>query len=282
VAAKFVPETERNVFPIIESWCGEFTADIIAADALGAAPLLSLLGMEYCFIFAFPIYSASASHPATRWRLHVIDEFLSHKYRRASFLTDERRLYDNAWSLNLKLFVPDLANQTKEKSRHDKLFKHFILPIASEIFKEVAELKLPTHNMDMASLKRCVSRLKVGHPIAAQGAPREKLREEIARYSEMRFANAKARAAAFCRMCASFKEKPLCIPTILMAGHLRRLQIIGQLAKPKKNPLTAKVAKAFCERLAELDAVIGNSIATSTIHIKLNEVLNAAKARKVE
>ena len=262
---------QSSIHKLSFPWIRELCADLIAAEVLGPASILPLLSIEYCLYPFIKTHEIPKSHPATKWRLNVISDYLEKKYNN-NYLASELELYKVAWDYNLSRTYSEPTERTEKRDAHDAHYEYFIKPIIPELTTIIpaclGKYEIPLHSIDHDSLRRCISRLSQGLSIAAQGKDRATLRDAISIYRTQRFCSSKERVDKFQDLKNMFKEEPLEIPTLLLSGSERRLQLMGA-AIQDESYLTEKANfEELCRNLAKVDELLVSSIGTSMIHRK--------------
>jgi len=255
---------------ILEAWAGELAADLIAAEVLGPAPILSLLGLEYCMYPRRCVVDWSNSHPATLWRLHAVRDYVDDRGFAPELLSTEIGLYERAWEQALLHHYGDhsMRERVRENSRQNH--EDVIRPIAKEIRALIEPLGLPACDIEVASLRRCVSRLKEGLPISAQGSSRASLRGSIEAYRASSDDNRQGDAAAFEKLVVEFAERPVNMSTILASCNSVRRREFEAIEEDPAVLGDAEKTHAFLARLDKLDALVVSSIGTSAVHRDLD------------
>jgi hypothetical protein len=251
---------------VIRSWAREISADLIAACALGPAPILTTISLEYCVYPLISIFSASATHPSTSARLEAVARFLMRRYSE-HHLTEEMSLYQDAWNSCLSRVHPNPADQEPFRRAHQDQTK-LVLQIADEIETLLEPLSFPPHTTGLESLNRRELRLQQGLPISAQGAPKAQLRSDLAEYTGLAFTSSEHRRLAFQDLTARFKESPMDAAAILTSCQKRRIGLLQDLVAHFAVGKTDGVA-SFANRLEALEMLISNSINASAVHHRL-------------
>jgi hypothetical protein len=287
-------DVDEDFLKILQSWCGELCADLIALLFVGPAPMLSLLSMEYCIHPGYEIYMHNDTHPSTRTRLQVMEQSLTGAAR--ALVRSETDFYDDAWHLNIRQQVSDPKQQKDAEDLHRKITENLIMPMADRVRVKLSRLALPDLSFVEGSLKRCVNRLRLGSPVSAQGERPESLAKKVRAHKKKYKCNPfnseekqcewekweEERRGAFKTLCKEFTEKPLDVPTILLAGYRRRTKIIDDLYQEKKQPLaSSRAVEDLCKSLSGLDRLIGSSIVTARVHRDVCARLKSPKKGKM-
>lgn len=262
-ASNAAPYTDKD-FEIIRNWCGELCADLIAAKALGPAPLLALVSLEFCVYPSGSYFAASGSHPSTRWRLSVCANFFNILYPKNSFLQREIESVETGWELQVKRRFKTTADEYQVADR--VAFKDIVLPLAKLLTEEVLKLDIPSHTITDSSLNRCIRRLEAGLPIGAQGEERGALQKAVATHRKKVFTSLEQQKDDFYRLTERFRENPLDVPMILLANQERRLEMI-QSAIDDGNEFTSQIETGELVRAFDrLDDRVEGSIRSSSVH----------------
>lgn len=265
IAGQFVKNPNSQDAQILQSWCGEICADLAAVQALGPSPILSLLSMEYCLYPLATICQNTESHPMTRSRLRIVANQLATTGDARQLLDAEVQSYETAWRLDFESKFPDPAER-QAKEQDQEVFENIILEMVKRIRQRLSELNLSELHFEQESLVRCVQRLASNSPISAQGKSRDSLREMIEAYRRRTFSTDIERRQEFEGLCRAFTEEPLEIPKILFAGHVRRCKLLEELCMERKRLGSRDSVDSFCQSLATLDGLVGNSVVTACVH----------------
>jgi hypothetical protein len=266
VTSLFVTDPKNSAYPIMRSWCRELSADLIAAKALGPAPILALLTLELCLLPLARIFLPTETHPSTRWRLRVVSDFLRQQYDGVDYLVDERDFYEGAAEYSLRRAIPDDRDRLEAQRRDARQFDSLIKPLADKLYEGIAAKHTPRHFMAHASLERCLLRLRGHLPISAQGLPREELRAEIEAFRRLPLSSNEGRAEAFQRLAGKFAEQPLEMPLILLSGFKRRLEILSEAIAVPDSLRQKTSIDTLSGKLSELEQLVASSINTSSVH----------------
>ena len=307
IASEFVPDPNTAGFDIVKSWCNELCADIVATQALGPSPILSLLSMEYCFHPTNTIWRHSKTHPMSRTRLNVVLSDLESSLD-SDLIDPEVRFYETAWRLNLERAVTDATQRQAIEQSQETLSTNLIFPMAKRVREELSSinLNLPVVRFRKDSIDRCLQRLRDGSPVSAQGESRSLLQPKVQLFQqfvdEQSFDSPEGRRSAFetlgkelgepvpsaeearrqafqmlCGMCA---EAPLEIPKILLSGHLHRAERIREMINEDQPLATEGSVAELCDSLADIDRLIGSSIVTTCVHEEVCYRLDGARRRR--
>jgi hypothetical protein len=261
VANDFVKDKTSGAYEFVSNWAAELCADLIAAEALGPASILALVGYEYCVAPQVPIHLASHSHPTTLWRLQVVGAHLQDKYD-VDHLRRETALYRIAWRYSVQRAGASLPSQ----DTHDKIiFNSIVRPLAKALSARVKTLGIPNHSLDRDRLDRCLKRLRRGLPISAQGATRDTLRKDVVRYRALEHPKRTEHLDAFHALVERFREAPVAVQTILLSCQMRRLEIVDQFARTSASKPQLAM-KELQRALSDLDRLVLNSIRVSSVH----------------
>ncbi len=320
IAREFVRDPDTDLFDTVQKWCGELCADIVAARALGLAPILSLLSMEYCFhpgrnLWRLkepepgnPSRQRYVTHPMSRARLSVVLDELDESLDRI-LVDSDIKFYENACSNNLERY----PNEQFLKRSQDDLSQNMIARMAEHVRDELSKLKPSSQGVDFRkdSITRCVDRLGRGSPTSAQGEPRENLHPKVhlfRLFKKQHFDTPEGRQQAFktfckesgiamqeapndpqeaCRqafdiLCDKCTERPMKIPEILLSGHLCRSKRMADLYKEDQPLSTQEKVASLCDSLADLDRLIAGSISTACVHERVLERLRASKEERAD
>lgn len=270
----------QSIHKLSLPWIQELCADLIAAEVFGPVSILSLLSIEYCLYPFFKpkdfipenIHEKPESHPATKWRLNVVSDHLKNKYNN-DFLTNEFELYQAAWVYSLGRNYSDPVERNEKIDVDDAYYEYFIKPIIPELTTIIStclsKYEIPSNSIIPDSLHRCISRLSKGLSIAAQGKDRASLRDAISSYRTQQASSQNERVDKFQSLKKEFKEKPLEIPTLLLSGSERRLQLIEAAIQDESYLTEIERFEELCGNLAKVDELLISSIGTSMIHRKL-------------
>lgn len=257
IARKVVAESskEENPPPYLVHWCRELATDLIAARVLGPSPILATLSLHYCLFFRRDSFRAPTPfHPAMLWRLDAVTQALREWQWEAqsSILVKER-----------EVFLRFLATyDDKPDERRTLLFDPLVRPVA----QRVVELALPAPSWTDVSIERCLTRLRSQLPIAAQGEPREELRDAVAAFTA---GDRTGQSARFVSLAARFSERPVNVAAIVFAGQAIRLEHLYRVAADSAELSDATALAKWCDKLADLDALVARSIGTSAVHRRL-------------
>ena len=240
VTKAFVRDSKSPAFQRVNSWCKELSADLIAARALGPAPILALLSLEYCLFPIIPVHQSSPSHPATRWRLKIVLDYLNKHHGKIPFLEKERHLYEAAVDFNLDRFVTDPADRRLALQAGRRQYEFIFSPVAGALSDKIDQLDIPSFALAENSLERCNSRLRQGLPISAQGISREELRSRLSDYRSGE-PELPDKAADFKELAKLFKEDPLGMPIIFFAASKRRSEASLRMLLTVSLSVTASV-----------------------------------------
>lgn len=284
VANQFVTDPHSPAYEVVRSWCQELAADLIAAKALGPAPMLALLSLEYCLFPLTTIFFPSNTHPSTRWRLKIVSQFLKSIYGGKDYLEDEILFYESSAEYSLHRAVTDHKDRVAALEADKRQFEFIIAPIADVLMKSISAVELDVHLLSDSSLLRCASRLRQGLPISAQGATREGLQDALKEYRAHKFTSKASRVEAFQSLLPLFKEDPLDMPTIFLSGFRHRIEMINGIideiisvgAGDDGNSTVIAVQNVYaistlCSGFERLDELIANSINTSSVHRRLEK-----------
>jgi len=273
VAGQFVKEPDTEAFTMVEKWCGELCADLIAAETLGPGAILAVVNLEYCTYPLRPVYLWETTHPATRWRLKVVSDYLKAKYNGLDLLQKEKELFDSAWECSVAQNIVEPQRRDELRALDGRLLENLIEPIAAELSKEVLNLKLPKHVLRGNSLDRCLKRLKDGSPIGAQGEERKILTKHIQHYRHRRFRTERNRISAFRTLVKRFKEASTPLPGIILSGHRMRQYCISQFTENQEVFADKAALAKMCKKSADVDHLVTNSINSSGVHNRLARIL---------
>jgi hypothetical protein len=198
IAGKFVTDPDTELYRVVRDWCGELCADIVAARALGPAPLLSLLSMEYCFHPVLNLWSLRerdptkpgrlrvVTHPMSWARLRVVLEELAEPLDRG-LIDSEVESYRTACDVNLERWYPNKAEREAQRQLQDALSENFIPLLAKGVRDELSSLNLRIGSVDFGkeSVTRCVDRLGSGSPVSAQGESRKSLHPKVRLFKQL-------------------------------------------------------------------------------------------------
>ncbi len=254
---------------ILTNWAEEIFCDLVAAAVLGPAPMMALLSMERCtfgnrytdFMVERDAEKVRFAHPQTHWRAMAVAEFLRH-FGTHGYLVEESQEFERFAFERLHLQHPDEG--AREYRRDRNLFEKFFVPIVGAIESRVLKLDLPHHAIDAEGLKRCDDRLERGYPIGAQGADRDMLDRELDAY----FKDDRRRGIPqmYYAIAAKFDEKPLGLPTILLAAHRRRDAILKEYAADGLQLTREREVETLNEKLEALDRTTELSIRIAGVH----------------
>jgi hypothetical protein len=251
---------------VLKNWAQEICADLIAASALGAAPILSVVSLEYCLYPSLKIHIASPTHPPTLARLWVVRDFLRSLNNGADYssLDQEITQYEHAWDLSLQRTEADPARREEHRQRRDAVFENVYSELL-RLFEPQLSKKVPARFRQPNSdeLKRCLARLRRRLPIAAQGLPREALIERLEEYRKE--TSPELRVPRFKELLPTFQERPLGPTEILAASHARRAELIGKVKDAILAGSTHEIA-SLVSPLAVLDEVVAASVNTTIVH----------------
>lgn len=198
IAPEVVPDPDTDLFGTVKKWCGELCADIVAARAMGPAPLLSLLSMEYCFHPRRNLWALRERDPTNPSRLRVV----THPMSRARFgvvleelrgsldgdlIDPEAQFYESACDINLERWYPNEPDRQAQKRSQDTLTEGLIRRMVERVREELSKLSLsmPTVDLRKQSVMRCVDRLRSGSPVSAQGDPRTSLHPKVQLFRQL-------------------------------------------------------------------------------------------------
>ncbi len=257
-------DNDSVLYRVLRNWAKELCADLIAAETLGPAAIMSLLSLEYCVYPLLRIHLPSHSHPTTMWRLETVRKFLNRKYGE-DFLTTELEFYRSAWDYSLRRDEPDPQKQSEVRQTDRVYYECFILPLAKQLERLVHEHIPPGHTILPATVDRCTNRLERCVPIAAQGAERSELRKSLETYRKQVFPTKSAKYEQFARLVATFREDPLPISVLLLSAAKRREQLMGQAAELFPRDIEGSI-EILRGQLTRSDARVIKSIGTQVIH----------------
>jgi hypothetical protein len=222
--------------------------------------MLALIAMSYSLLPLQPTDSPPQSHPPFRWRLQVLREFMP------DFIAGFESEFDE--------FVGAVGKMSPYRSEGDaksngtslaRMFQRIVRPLAKSIAAEVVKLNLNKFDATKESLKRCQNRLRDHLPIGAQGVPRDVLRRRVDTFKGRRYNTDRERQAAFSALLPGFSESPLNIALILAAAFSRRSNIVSEFCHSR---VSLRIDE-HCGALHRLDALVSNSIRSSSIHRQL-------------
>jgi len=213
IAGEFVKDRDTDLFDTVHKWCGELCADIVAARALGLAPILSLLSMEYCFhpgrnLWRLkqpepgnPSRQRYVTHPMSRARLSVVLDELVGSLDRV-LVDPDVEFYETACNINLQRWYQDEEAREAQRESQDMLYKNVIARMAQRVrakLSELKELKLPFQGVEFRKdpIDRCVERLGRESLTSAQGDPRKELQRKVRLFKKQSFDTPEGRQRAF-------------------------------------------------------------------------------------
>lgn len=248
---------------LTELWC-----DLVGAHILGAAPILAVVGMEYCLhVRRERPWHAKASgsktrvHPPATWRLLAVKELLKASRVSVKMLDAEIQTYATLARVHGEEKAATLAPETEE------YFDQCIRPVLPALVAAIPATltKCPDFDRGMQRMRR---RLRAELPIASQGLARYQLRKELAAYrAAPGVPQFKATARQFC-------ESPTPLAVILNAGHLRRQELLCRAAA---QGLSADDTEKVLADVAHNEALLVTSLVASGIHERLRVVLKLPK-----
>lgn len=264
-------KVQSNFGQLVLNWCGEFCSDLVAAKALGPAPILALMSAEYSMFRAIPskdgkqlpVCIPSETHPTTWMRIQVVKEFLSAKGGDQGILEREAQRYFRAWRLSRENHAIRATSD-----RWQKFFEETMSPLVQEIIAAVDELPLSTYLPDRASLDRCADRLRKSTPISAQGVSRAVLQAKVSEYRERAYATTIDRVAAFKELTQQFTEEPLEYSAILLACFERRAEEFEAIESGRVRFDSGPAVRNATDRFTRLDEIIVQSISSGMIQRK--------------
>lgn len=271
VADDLVRDPNSQAYAVVANWAKEFCADLVAAKALGSVPIQGLVSLEYCALPHRKIWEHSETHPITRWRLAVVDEFLGASQRGESF-KEELRWYKTVFRDRLQIGAGDAAKEVEELLA--KQFEYIVEPIYNRLEPKVRAIELDVPEMKPSKLARCRKRLRKGRPASAQGRPREELRDELEKYRDgegMR-GEENGRAEKFYQLAHQFEESPLPVSMILSAGTDVRVRMIDEGIRAAGTRLAE--SEGIAELISEINKVDDTTVSSvdmSRVHGMLNE-----------
>jgi hypothetical protein len=279
IANEIVTDPQTSIFDPVHSWCSELTADLIAAEALGPAPILAISSLEYCFFPQIELYYTEGryykTHPTTRWRMKVVADYLKKKYGENSFLDEDLDFMEAAWNYSLEYHETDVHKRELIRNLDEATYNVLISEYGRSISNMVYDLHLPKHEVKKEKLDRCLHRLKNGYPIGSQGKIRVELQQEIENYQSKiekakveRTFNPISQRDAFYELLEKFPEEPLSPAYILLAAHKTRKDIFDNCFNPKEQ--RAEYSKQYihgiCDELHKIDELSASSIKGSSVH----------------
>lgn len=241
-------QTSRFTSNQFSNWSMELFCDLVACATMGSVPMLALSNLTSCLIRDRG--HSPGTHPLTSWRLEIARDFLGD--------TMGKTLDDEIETQRLIEVGSRRRNSVSDEEEASLLEARDVLRgIANELKTSVSALGLKTPVLDNASLDRSVARLRLGLPIPAQGVDTATLLEEIRSF---RSGTAHERRGSFESLCARFSEGPLPSWSILLAGSLRRSELISacDLASPES-------VRTLMADLKKLDEILLRSIRTAMV-----------------
>lgn len=229
--------------------------------------MLALLAFEYCVYPLVRIDEPSESHPSTKWRLHIISDYLKKPehggWNDFRAIGEEEDTYLKAWHYKVQMANSDPVVQDAIVKRDKRVFEELIQPLADKLVDKVSSLPLSDATFNAASSERCIKRLKMGAPIGAQGKPRPILQKALESYRQSQFSE-KERVSEFQKLVSRFNETPMGMSEILVSSNGRRQKIINEYIC-RDDLLPADLAERVCEELTKLDELIVGSIQSSSV-----------------
>jgi dCTP deaminase len=257
----------QKVKAIVGDFASEMFADLVAARALGPAPMIALLSMEYCLFTKRAVVwdpsrleQGARSHPPTHWRATVVADFL--------------RQYGSAH--HLKAFSDEFVGAARrrievehgpdELARDNVLYHRWFERIATVLKPMVSQLpasELRTHQISESLLQRSSTRLSFGFPAAAHGLDKRTLRRKLAAYWRNRKRDARD---AFYALADEFREEPSTPAILLLSCQQQRRAVIDALITESRGFADRHEVAVALRRLSVIDQIAQTSIQMMGVH----------------
>jgi hypothetical protein len=261
---------------LLQRWAGELCADLIAEEILGPAAILATVSLEYA-VYPLTVSPSDVdthlldkrTHPPTKWRLQAMAERVAEKHGER-FLDEASALYDYAWSYGLRRCVSDGAKRDRVHKAYETVYNDVIRRLCTELRARLPEYVRSGTAIARGSLDRCLTRLRMSTPIGSQGSERTDLRGALDAhwdaYERGDLTDPIVRKGKFQEVAESFRESPLPLNTLFLAGALRREEILAEHISGWKNLDATEWYSTLCGRLVELEDLLVRSLAANIAH----------------